>query len=68
MRSLSEIIAAAKRKGNVRHGLVLCDLCDTPASRSLSQPLSWTGCAPCILGESDAFDAGDLISVKGRAK
>ncbi len=62
-RKISKIIATAKRKGRVAGGLVLCDNCDTPASRSLSQDLHWTACAPCVWGESDSFDATDLIAV-----
>lgn len=63
-RSADLIIAEARRKGRIKDGLVLCELCDTPAARSLSQALSWTGCAPCILGEADSFDSEDLIHVR----
>lgn len=61
---LEAIIKRAQRMGKIKNGLVLCDNCDTPASKSLSRQLSWTGCAPCILGEARSFDPGDLITVK----
>jgi hypothetical protein len=49
--------------GRVKDGLVLCDHCDTPASRSLSLVLSWTACAPCVFGWAKSFDHVDLIHV-----
>jgi hypothetical protein len=51
------------RKKDLRksEGLILCDNCDTPASWSLSVAVGWVGCGPCILGEADSFDDGDLI-------
>jgi len=60
-KEIEEIIKKAKREGRVKSGLVLCDNCDTPASRSLSLAVGWTGCAPCIQGEADSFDPEDLI-------
>lgn len=69
-RSLKTIIASAKRNKRVdaKTGLVLCDNCDTPASKSLSMGMSWTGCAPCFVGEADSFDASDLISIASRRR
>ena len=67
MRTVEQIIKRARRMGRVENGLVLCDNCDTPASKSLSVDMSWTGCAPCMLGEADAFDEADLIAVEGGA-
>ncbi len=61
--TIEKIIARAKRRGRIKDGLVLCDNCDTPASLSCSLALSWTGCAPCVWGESDSFDEDDLIPV-----
>lgn len=60
--TIEKIISRAKRMDRIKDGLVLCDNCDTPASRKYSTALSWTGCGPCITGESDSFDAEDLIS------
>jgi len=52
-----------KRKEDLRikNGLVLCDNCDTPASWELSVEMGWIGCSPCMTGETDSFDAGNLI-------
>lgn len=58
---LAKIIERARRLGHIKDGLVICDNCDTPASRNLSIATYWTGCAPCMTGESDSFDATDLI-------
>ena len=67
--TVEKIIARARRMNRIsKEGLVLCDNCDTPASKSLSTKLSWTGCAPCVLGEASSFDADDLIFVKGKTK
>lgn len=63
-RSISKIIRDAVRNKRVSGGLVLCENCDTPASKDLSQSMSWTGCAPCMTGESDSFDDADLIAVE----
>lgn len=63
MRSLKSIIFAANKAGRIKDGLVLCDNCDTPASKSLSRELSWTACAPCVWGEAKSFDGKDLIVV-----
>lgn len=63
-RTVERIIRRARNMGRIRDGLVICDNCDTPASRELSLALSWTCCAPCALGEADAFDDSDLISVE----
>lgn len=65
-RSLSQIIHTAKKNHRIADGLVLCDLCDNPASLSLSLAMSWTGCAPCMFGEADSFDSSDLIAVDSR--
>jgi hypothetical protein len=63
-RSVEQVIAeACHREGGIKGELVICEHCDNPASLSLSTALSWTGCAIGILGESDAFDDGDLIAV-----
>ena len=59
---LVQIIARARRMGRIKDGLVLCDNCDTPASRTYSTALSWTGCGPCVTGEADTFDPDDFIS------
>lgn len=63
MKKLDRIISKAKREGRIRAGLVLCENCENPASKDLSLSLSWTACAPCVWGEADSFDAGDLIAV-----
>ena len=39
---IEKIIKRAKRNGRIRSGLVLCDNCDNPASRSLSLAVGWT--------------------------
>lgn len=61
--TLSRIISRARRMGRIRHGLVLCDNCENPASLSLSLDMSWTCCAPCVWGEADSFDPEDVIYV-----
>lgn len=61
MRKLAKIIERAKKAGRVKDGLVICENCDTPASRELSQKLHWTCCAPCVWGEAGSFDDKDLI-------
>jgi hypothetical protein len=61
---IKRIIARAIRTKRVKDGLVLCDNCDTPASKSLSTSLSWTACAPCVWGEAGSFDPADLIQVR----
>jgi hypothetical protein len=61
MSRLQRIVATARRKKRIRDGLVLCENCDTPASKSLSLSVGWTACAPCVWGEADSFDATDLI-------
>jgi hypothetical protein len=66
--TIAKIIERAKRMKRIKDGLVLCDNCDTPASRSLSLLLSWTACEPCVWGEADSYDAADLIHVPGGAK
>jgi hypothetical protein len=63
MRSLLSIINRARRLGRMDGPVVLCDNCDTPASKAYSQALSWTCCAPCATGDSDALDPNDFISV-----
>ena len=63
MAKIDRIIKRAVRLGNVKDGLVLCDNCENPASRSLSLNMSWTPCAPCVFGEADSFDETDLIAV-----
>lgn len=50
-----------KRKIKIKHGLVLCENCDNPASWELSVKVGWIGCAPCITGKADSFDVSDLI-------
>lgn len=67
MRKISKIVEKAKKRGRVKDGLVLCDNCDTPASKSLSQSLHWTCCAPCVWGEAKSFDRRDLIHVQESA-
>lgn len=61
--TVKAIIERATRMGKVRGGVVLCDVCDTPASASLSKKVGWTACAPCVWGEADSYDPSDLISV-----
>ena len=53
-RTVERIIRRARNMGRIRDGLVICDHCDTPASRELSLALSWTCCA-CALGEADVL-------------
>lgn len=62
------IIGRAYRMGKVRDGVVICDNCETPASRSLSMDLGWTACAPCVWGEADSFDEEDTINVRAEKK
>jgi hypothetical protein len=61
--NISKIIYLAKRKGRIKNGRVLCDNCDNPASKSLSQKMSWTGCAPCFTGEAASLDFEDVIAL-----
>lgn len=61
--TIERILLWAKRHNRIANGLVLCELCDTPASKSMALKMSWVGCAPCYLGESDAFDLADVIHV-----
>ena len=65
-RDLKRIIATATKNGRVRDGLVLCENCDNPASKDLSQSLYWTACAPCVWGEADSLDDKDFIAVEGK--
>lgn len=58
---VARIIARAQRTGRIKDGLVLCDNCDTPASKLLSADLGWAACGPCVWGEADSFDENDLI-------
>jgi len=46
-------------------GLLLCTNCGTPASASMSIAVGWIGCGPCVTGEADSFDDGDLVLEKG---
>ena len=62
--TIPEIVKRARRTGRAKDGLVLCDNCDTPASKSLSVAVGWTCCGPCCTGEADSFDSADLIYVK----
>lgn len=66
--SISKVIYRARRMHRIKGGLVLCDNCDTPASKEWSQSLSWTACAPCATGISADFDANDLIVVPKRKR
>lgn len=61
---ISRIIERARRTGRIRDNLVLCENCDTPADRELSQELGWTCCAPCVWGEADSFNDNNLILVQ----
>jgi len=61
--TMAKLLDRARRMRRIDNNLVLCDNCDTPASKSLSLKLSWTCCAPCACGESDSFDSSDLIHV-----
>lgn len=60
---LEKIIARAKKNGRIENGLVLCDNCDTPASKTWARKMGWVGCAPCYFGEASSFDMSDLIHV-----
>jgi hypothetical protein len=44
-------------------GFLLCGNCRSGAlaSASLSVAVGWIGCAPCVTGEADSFDDGDLV-------
>lgn len=64
--TIEKIIERARKLGRVNGGLVVCDNCDNPASKSLSLKLSWTCCAPCATGETDSFDPKDFIPVPER--
>lgn len=59
--TIKKIIERARRAGRIREGLVLCDNCDSPASKRLSLKLSWTACAPCVWGDADSIDPNDFI-------
>jgi len=61
--TIKKIIERARRQKRIRAGLVLCDNCDNPASKELSQALHWTACAPCVWGEADSLDPSDFIAV-----
>ena len=66
---IEKVIARARKIGRVDpQGLALCENCDTLASKSLSMQLSWLCCGPCATGESDSFDADDLIDVNKQAQ
>lgn len=60
-----ELIKAEPRlEGDEAHfenGLLLCTNCGSPASASLSVAVGWIGCGPCVTGEADSFDDGDLV-------
>lgn len=58
---MQAVINRAVKMCRIQNGLVLCDNCDTPASREMSLALSWTACGPCATGESDSFDLEDVI-------
>ena len=61
--NLKKIIYLAKRKGRIKNGLVLCDNCDNPASKSMATTMSWVGCGPCYTGEADSLDFEDVIAL-----
>ena len=63
-RSVKAIIKRAKRIGRIKDGFVLCDNCDTPASKTYSTELSWTCCGACAMGEAEAIDYRDFITVE----
>lgn len=65
--NINKVIARAKRTGRIANGLVLCDNCDNPADRELSQRLGWTACAPCAWGEADSLDPAKFIAVASLA-
>lgn len=60
---IRQIVLRAQRIGHVRDNLVLCDVCDNPASKSISVkgPVL---CGPCATGEADSLDWADVIVVK----
>jgi hypothetical protein len=63
---MGKIIKRALRILRVGNGLVLCENCDTPASRKYSLALSWICCAPCATGESDTVKPADFIAIGRR--
>ena len=60
---LKRIVDRAKRTHRIKDGFVLCDNCDTPASKKYSMALSWTACGGCATGESAEVDPSDFIRV-----
>jgi hypothetical protein len=58
------IIARARRMKRIAGGLVLCDNCDSPASREYSLALTWTCCGPCATGEAATLDPEDFINAE----
>jgi hypothetical protein len=62
---LDKIIKRAVRTQRVSKGLVLCENCDTPASKKYSLALAWICCAPCATGEANTLDKADFIAVGG---
>ena len=61
---LKRIIERAQRTGRVRDGMVLCENCDTPASKKYSTALSWNCCGGCATGEAAEIDPCDFIVVE----
>jgi hypothetical protein len=61
--TIERIIKRARRMGRIKNGFVLCDNCDTPASKEYSTALSWTACGGCATGESDEVRPEDFIRV-----
>jgi hypothetical protein len=52
----------ADGKARFDQGLLMSGNCrGTPASASLSVAVGWIGYGPCITGEADSFDDGDLV-------
>lgn len=64
MSKLQRQIERARRMGRIKDGKVLCENCDTPASKSYTRALSWICCGPCATGEAAEFNPKDLIYVQ----
>ena len=58
---VERIVARARRMGRVKDNLVLCDVCDTPASKRYSMVIGWTGCGACATGEAAEVNPDDFI-------
>ena len=66
-RPTAEIVAEARRSRRIRNGQVLCENCNNPADKDLSQKLGWTCCRPCVWGEADSIEDTTPIVVTSRS-